>query len=107
MTDIHTILKDPRYREFAAEATARGFQILPDAFPWKLMGWSDRDIGEADLRCEGGDVLGAAWHAWVDDMIAVVRAQEQIVREQWEWFLVRAWLDEPNPAPAAGPGMLF
>lgn len=37
---IREIILHPRYREFAAWATRRGMHVLPNSYPWRLMGIS-------------------------------------------------------------------
>lgn len=109
MTDIKTILAHPRYREFAAAATAGGKQVLPDAFPWNLMGMTDVQIRELDLHMAGGSKPD---ESWLQDMILVVRAQEKLVCEYWDWWRGWEWIaarHETKLEPVAAarpPGML-
>ena len=122
MYTIQDIITHPRYREFAQSATEHGKEVVPDAFPWRCMGWTDREIAEGDLRCEGGDVLGAHGDAWVADMIHVVRQAERDVLKWWTfrwwaWWSGWVFIDHNRAARAKpleevaasqpAPGMLF
>jgi hypothetical protein len=113
MTTIQSIMADPRYHQFAAAVTECGKQVVPDAFPWNRMGQTDDQILAVRLAFADGRPMP---REHVLDLIAVVRAQEKLVQEYWEWWLGWMWIGKRavaetvmmrgNPA-AAAEGMLF
>jgi hypothetical protein len=99
-------MADPRYREFAWFVTSAGRQVVPDAYPWRLMGLSDEELTTRELRFESGPVIPPHLRPTV---IGVVRAQERLVVEHWDWWLGLQelhdkveWL-EPVPEVESGP----
>lgn len=81
---IGEILRDPRYRQFAADCTAAGRMIIPDGFPWKYMGLADDEFLAMDLRYAGSrkPVPADTRVKW----LAVVRQAERDVEECWIWW---------------------
>jgi hypothetical protein len=94
---IAEILAHPRYREFARAATDHGRQVVPDAFPWNVMGRTDEEILAMPLRFQGGELMPRAQKQL---MLMVIHAQEQLVREWWDWWLGWEWIaNGRRPAP--------
>jgi len=94
---IEEILGHPRYREFAQACTEKGRQVVPDAFPWRLMGRSDDDILAEPMRFEHAALMSDEAKR---NMLLVIRAQEQLVREWWDWWLSWEWIvNSRRPAP--------
>jgi len=111
MTTIQEIVRDPRYREFAAAATQHGKPVLPDAFPWNLMGRTDDEIMAQEPRYESGELIPEA-HKRL--LIGCAREQEELAETWWQWWRSWEWIaagkPTPEPKPASGKapaGMLF
>ena len=121
MVTIHEILKDPRYRQFAAAVTAEGRPVNPDCWPWKYLGLTDAEFMVAAPKCEDGNFASEDLKR---DWLGVVRVAELEVVRLWNWWLGWSWISsgrtaaqvrtetEPSPSPAvptAKPpaGMLF
>ena len=99
MTTIHTILADPRYRVFAAEVTECGRQVVPDAFPWDCLGLSNLQIRQRhhiQQYIHRADAAAPPYEEWITQIIDVVRAQERLVCEHWDW-----WLGQQSPEPGS------
>lgn len=109
---IQEILADPRYREFATAVTECGRQVVPGGFPWRLMGKTDLEILGMPLLFRDG--LPMTENDKID-AIGVVRAQERLVVEYWNWWLGWEWLTQRHEtklepvaaAPKAAAGFLF
>jgi len=112
---IVEIIAHARYHEFAAAVTRSGHQVVPDAFPWRLMGLSDDEILAAPLTFTDGRPMPVAAKGL---MIGVVRAQELLVAGWWRWWQSWEWIAngrararaETKLEPAAWPptpGCLF
>lgn len=102
-TDIHTILRDPRYRQFAAAVTECVRQVIPDGYPWCHMGKSVEEFLALDLRREDMTPMDQYEK---EEQLGVLRAQERLVCEAWDWWLGWEWLgkgktsavsDQPEP----------
>ena len=95
--NIHEILLHPRYREFAADCTACGRQVEPDAFPWNLMGKADEEVlGEMTVFSDGRPMPDEAKR----NMLSVVRHQERLVCDWWRWWGGWEWIAKSTrPAP--------
>jgi hypothetical protein len=113
MTDIHTILQDPRYREFAVAVTACGRQVIPDGYPWCHMGLSVEEFLALDLYHEDMSPMDQYEK---EEQLGVLRAQEKLVCEAWDWWLGWDWLQKdkgaaaiapPASVPSLGQGLLF
>jgi hypothetical protein len=113
MTDIHTILKDPRYREFAVAVTACGRQVIPEGYPWCHLGLSAEEFMALELF---HDDMTPVDRAEKEDQLGVLRTQEKLVCEAWDWWLGWEWLQKgkgaaaiasPASVPAPAPGLLF
>ena len=112
LATIAEILVDPRYRAFAAAVTECGRVVLPDAYPWRYLGWPEADfLAATDLCYENGQPIPLDLRR---DHLGIVRAMEPLVVEWWQWWLGwECWAArhetqlEPIPPAAAPAGMLF
>jgi len=75
MMTIVEIKVHARYHEFAAAVTRSGHQVVPEAFPWNLMGLSDDEI--------------------------VARPQELLVAGWWRWWQSWEWIANGRAAARA------
>lgn len=90
---IREILDHPDYRRFAREVTECGRQIVPDVFPWRLMGMSDEELMTAELRFDQGNLIAPHLRY---PLIVCVRHNEELVIEHWDW-----WQEHRQPDPAS------
>jgi len=97
VTPIAEIIRDPRYREFAQACSQCGKQVDPDSFPWRCMGMTTPAFLSLGLKYEDGRPMDEAMMA---TQLAIVRAQERLVEEYWDWWLGWEYLAR-GKAPAA------
>lgn len=80
MTDFTFLTPD-----FVKSCNACGVPCNLDVFPWKYLGWTDDDFMAEELKFTDGHVIPKDQKK----LLRVVRAQEQVLTERWEFVQKR------------------
>ena len=95
---IAEILAHPRYREFAQAVSEQGRQVAPDFFPWRCMGMATEAFLALPLKFEDGTLMSEGMKV---RQLAIVRTQEALVEDWWQWWRGWEYLAKPARGDAA------